>query len=123
MDAHSGSDAVKYREYLAIQQAMQEALQISMDPATDTDLRQLAEEEYYTLKDELLHAEEELKILLIPGSKNRVASFLPSQALLYLAGFSMISPDRAISSSISCTERSKISIKLFICQILSAVRG
>ena len=61
---------VKYREYLAIQQAMQEALQISMDPATDTDLRQLAEEEYYTLKDELLHAEEELKILLIPRDPN-----------------------------------------------------
>lgn len=61
---------VKYREYLAIQQAMQEALQMSEDMSTDAELRQLAEEEYYTLKEELIRAEEELKFLLIPRDPN-----------------------------------------------------
>ena len=61
---------VKYREYLAIQQAMQEALQMSEDMTTDAELRQLAEEEYYTLKEELIRAEKELKFLLIPRDPN-----------------------------------------------------
>ena len=61
---------VKYREYLAIQQAMQEALQMSEDMSIDAELRQLAEEEYYTLKEELIRAEEELKFLLIPRDPN-----------------------------------------------------
>lgn len=61
---------VKYREYLAIQQAMQEALQMSEDMTVDAELRQLAEEEYYTLKEELIRAEEELKFLLIPRDPN-----------------------------------------------------
>lgn len=61
---------VKYREYLAIQQAMQEALQMSEDMTIDAELRQLAEEEYYTLKEELIRAEEELKFLLIPRDPN-----------------------------------------------------
>ena len=61
---------VKYREYLAIQQAMQEALQMSEDVTIDAELRQLAEEEYYTLKEELIRAEEELKFLLIPRDPN-----------------------------------------------------
>ena len=61
---------VKYREYLAIQQAMQEALQMSEDMSIDAELRQLAAEEYYTLKEELIRAEEELKFLLIPRDPN-----------------------------------------------------
>ena len=61
---------VKYREYLAIQQAMQEALQMSEDMTVDAELRQLAAEEYYTLKEELIRAEEELKFLLIPRDPN-----------------------------------------------------
>lgn len=61
---------VKYREYLAIQQAMQEALQMSEDMTIDAELRQLAEEEYYTLKEALIRAEEELKFLLIPRDPN-----------------------------------------------------
>jgi len=53
---------VKFREYKKTKQAMVEAEELMQDP----DMKDLAEEEYYSSKEQLPKLEEELKILLIP---------------------------------------------------------
>ena len=53
---------LKFREYKKIKQAMEEAEELMQDP----DMKALAEEEYYSTKEQLPKLEEELKILLIP---------------------------------------------------------
>ena len=52
----------KFREYKKTKQAMEEAEELMQDP----DMKDLAEEEYYSSKEQLPKIEEELKILLIP---------------------------------------------------------
>ena len=56
-------------------------------------------------------AASKLRRVLVEGSKKSVASFFPTQALLYFAGSAMISFAVSISESISSTVRSIISIR------------
>ncbi len=53
---------IKFREYKKVKQSMIEAEELIKDP----DMKELAEEEYYSAKEKLPKLEEELKILLIP---------------------------------------------------------
>ncbi len=53
---------IKFREYKKTIKDMEEAEELMRDP----DMKELAESEYYTTKEELPKIEEELKILLIP---------------------------------------------------------
>ena len=53
----------KYREYKQTVNNMKEAEEMM----NDSELKELAEEEYYSSKDKLSKIEEELKILLIPS--------------------------------------------------------
>lgn len=55
-----------YREYLIVKQNMEEAKEMLNDP----DMKEMAEEEYYTSKDKLVTMEDELKILLLPKDEN-----------------------------------------------------
>jgi peptide chain release factor 1 len=55
--------------YKAKKTAVDEAAEI-LETETDKELRELAEEEYYSGKDELVKMEEELKILLLPKDPN-----------------------------------------------------
>ena len=57
---------IKYREYKQTQNNMNEAKEMMEDP----EMKDLAEEEYYTSKENLAKIEEELKILLIPKDPN-----------------------------------------------------
>ena len=65
---HSSMEDVvmKYREYKQTQNAMQEAEEMMQDK----EMKELAEEEYYSSKEKLAKIEEELKILLIPKDPN-----------------------------------------------------
>jgi len=58
----------KYREYISVRDAMDQAHEL-LD-SDDTDLRELAEEEYYTSKDKLASLTEELTVLLLPKDEN-----------------------------------------------------
>ena len=64
MKEHAAIEEVvmKFREYKKVKQAMEEAEELMQDP----DMKELAEEEYYSSKDQIPKIEEELKILLIP---------------------------------------------------------
>ena len=53
---------VKFREYKKVKQSMEEAEELMQD----TEMKELASEEYYSSKEKLPNLEEELKILLIP---------------------------------------------------------
>lgn len=59
----------KYREYLKTKQASEDA-RLIMEEETDPEMREMAEEEYYTNRDRLPELEEELKLLLIPKDPN-----------------------------------------------------
>ena len=65
---HSSMEDVvqKYREYKEILSNMNEAKEMLDDP----EMKELAEEEYYSSKDKLAKVEEELKVLLIPKDPN-----------------------------------------------------
>ena len=65
---HSSIEDVvaKYREYKETKKAMAEAEEMM----EDKEMKELAEEEYYSCKDRLEKIEEELKILLIPKDPN-----------------------------------------------------
>ena len=65
---HSSMEDVvlKYREYKETQNNMKEAKEMLEDP----EMKELAEEEYYSSKDKLVKIEEELKILLVPKDPN-----------------------------------------------------
>ena len=60
----------KYREYLDMRKALEDALSMSEDMSLEQELRELASEEYYMLKESIVQVEEELKILLIPRDPN-----------------------------------------------------
>ena len=59
----------KYREYVKNKNDAEGAKEL-MDSETDAEMRALAEEEYYALRDSLSSIEEELKILLLPKDPN-----------------------------------------------------
>ena len=65
---HSSIEDVvlKYREYKETIKAMQEAEEMM----EDKEMKELAEEEYYSCKEKISKIEEELKILLIPKDPN-----------------------------------------------------
>ena len=65
---HSSMEDVvlKYREYKQVKNNMEEAKEMM----EDKEMKELAEEEYYSSKDRLVEIEEELKILLIPKDPN-----------------------------------------------------
>ncbi len=56
----------KYREYKQTRKTMEEAQEMMQDK----ELKELAEEEYYSAKERISKIEEELKILLIPKDPN-----------------------------------------------------
>ena len=64
MKEHASIEEIvlKFREYKKAKQAMEEAEELMQDP----DMKELAEEEYYSNKEQLPRLEEELKFLLIP---------------------------------------------------------
>lgn len=64
MKEHASIEEIvqKFREYKKVKQSMEEAEELMQDP----DMKELAEEEYYTSKEQLPKLEEELKFLLIP---------------------------------------------------------
>ena len=64
MKEHASIEEIvlKFREYKKVKQGMEDAEELMQDP----DMKELAEEEYYTSKEQLPKLEEELKILLIP---------------------------------------------------------
>ena len=64
MKEHASMEDIvlKFREYKKIKQEMEEAEELMQDP----DMKELAEEEYYSSKEQLPKLEEELKVLLIP---------------------------------------------------------
>ena len=57
---------IKYREYKQTLKNLEEAKEMMEDP----EMKDLAEEEYYSLKDRVAEIEEELKVLLIPKDPN-----------------------------------------------------
>lgn len=64
MKEHANIEEIvlKFREYKKVKQSMEEAQELMQDP----EMKELAEAEYYSAKDELPKIEEELKFLLIP---------------------------------------------------------
>ena len=64
MKEHASMEDIvlKFREYKKIKQEMEEAEELMQDP----DMKELAEEEYYSSKEQIPKLEEELKVLLIP---------------------------------------------------------
>ena len=65
---HSSMEEVvlKYREYKETMKNMNEAKELMEDP----EMKDLAEEEYYSSKEKISEIEDELKILLIPKDPN-----------------------------------------------------
>lgn len=64
MKEHAGIEEIvlKFREYKKVKENMEEAEELMQDP----DMKELAEDEYYSSKEQLPKLEEELKFLLIP---------------------------------------------------------
>ena len=64
MKEHASIEDVvaKFREYKKVKKAMEDAQDLMQDP----DMKDLAEEEFYSNKEQLPKIEEELKLLLIP---------------------------------------------------------
>ena len=60
----------KYREYTAAQNAEKEALEILAEAGGDKELKELAEEELKTAKENIAVFSDELKILLLPKDPN-----------------------------------------------------
>ncbi len=59
-----------YCAYMANERAAEEARLLSEDPASDAELRALAQEEYYALREEEKRLREQLQMLLIPKDEN-----------------------------------------------------
>ena len=68
MKEHSSIEEIvkKYREYKKTLKSMNEAKDLMEDP----EMKELAEEEYYSSKEKIPTIEEELKFLLIPKDPN-----------------------------------------------------
>ncbi len=59
----------KYSEYEKMSDELQDAAEI-METESDAEMRAMAEEEYYSLKEAIKNIEQELKILLLPKDPN-----------------------------------------------------
>ena len=59
----------EFSEYERLSGEMSDAAQL-METETDPDMRQMAEEEYYLLRDSLRDSEHKLKLLLLPKDPN-----------------------------------------------------
>lgn len=60
----------KYREYKAVECDMRQSDEMMRDSSLDSELRQLAEEEYKSAKESLGFIEDELRVLLMPKDPN-----------------------------------------------------
>ncbi|MBQ7822098.1 MAG: peptide chain release factor 1 [Clostridia bacterium] len=60
----------KYNEYIRCESDMNGALELLEDKDADADMRELASEEYYELKDRLSELYSELRVLLLPRDPN-----------------------------------------------------
>lgn len=60
----------KYREYKDTDKKMREAQEMAADASLDSELRDLADEEYRELREKLTKIMDELKILLLPRDPN-----------------------------------------------------
>lgn len=60
----------KYREFKALNETIQENEELILDPETDKELKELAEEEIKESKQKIEAINEELKILLLPKDPN-----------------------------------------------------
>jgi len=60
----------KFREYSAAKQSAEEAAELLGDGSLDAELRQLAEEEQQTAKEQMETCAQELKVLLLPKDPN-----------------------------------------------------
>ena len=68
---NSISDVVaKYREYKTCQQQMNESDEMMRDSSLDPELREMAEDEFYEMRDKLEVLTNELKVLLMPRDPN-----------------------------------------------------
>ena len=56
----------KFREYKQLKTGIAEAKQMSIDSASDEELRKLAQDELASLEERIARVEEELRVLLIP---------------------------------------------------------
>ena len=64
---NSISDVVaKYREYKTCQEQMNESDEMMRDSSLDPELREMAEDEFYEMRDKLEVLTNELKVLLMP---------------------------------------------------------
>ena len=60
----------KFREYSVAKQSAEEAAELLGDSSLDAELRQLAEEEQQTAKEQMENCAQELKVLLLPKDPN-----------------------------------------------------
>lgn len=60
----------KYREYKAVECDMRQSDEMMRDSSLDSELRELAEEEYKSAKESLGFIEDELRVLLMPKDPN-----------------------------------------------------
>ncbi len=60
----------KFREYSAAKQSAEEATELLADSGLDAELRQLAEEEQQTAREQMETCAQELKVLLLPKDPN-----------------------------------------------------
>ncbi len=60
----------KFREYKSAERQMNESDEMMRDSSLDSDLRELAEEEFHAYRDECERLTEELKVLLMPKDPN-----------------------------------------------------
>lgn len=61
---------IKYREYLKVEREMNEADEMMRDSSLDSEIRELAEEDFKERREYLSALNEELKILLMPRDPN-----------------------------------------------------
>lgn len=60
----------KYREYISAEDNLNQAKALLSDPSTDEEMKELAEEELKTCKEDIEKLTEELKILLLPKDED-----------------------------------------------------
>ena len=65
-----GDIVAKYREYRECERQMKEAEELMRDSSLDSDMREMAEMEYFELRDRLASLTDELKVLLMPKDPN-----------------------------------------------------
>ena len=61
---------LKYREYLATEKQMHEADEMMRDSSLDSEMREMAEDEFHECRDKCERLKDELKIMLVPKDPN-----------------------------------------------------